>query len=165
MSLEKKNMKQVRTNSSCLLKSITSHPLQTLLEFKLDQNIGRMHLHLMTFARAIHSQKKTIKTLDSIIACKRAEVSTLEDKIQNRKRKILELEDKEGRDGRMRKRAKLSDLIDDLDSQLEEATNNADYNQGRAHTVEEEIFDLNEEVSALKMMVSDWEDNMQIPCR
>jgi polyhydroxyalkanoate synthesis regulator phasin len=114
----------------------------------------------MTFARAIHSQKKTIKTLDSIIACKRAEVSTLEDKIQNRKRKILELEDKEGRDGRMGKRAKPSDLIDDLDSQLQEATNNADYNQGSAHTVEEKIFDLKEEVSALKMMVSDWEDNM-----
>jgi hypothetical protein len=117
----------------------------------------------MTFARAIHSQKKTIKTLDNIIACKGAEASTLEDRIHNRKRKILELEDKQerdGRSGRMRKRVKLSDLMDDLDSQLEEATNNADYNQSSAHAVEEGIFDLKEEVSALKMMVSDWEDKL-----
>ena len=114
----------------------------------------------MTFARTIHSQKKTVRTLDSIIACKRVEISTLEGKLQSRKRKILDLEDKEERDERMRKRVKLSDLMHDLDSQLEEATNNADYNQSNAHIVEEGIFDLKEEISALKIMVSDWEDNL-----
>jgi hypothetical protein len=83
-----------------------------------------MHLHLMTFSRVIHSQKKTIKILDSIIAYKRAEVSALEDRIQDRKRKMIEVEDKQNRNGRMRKRVKISDLMDDLDSQLEDATNN-----------------------------------------
>jgi predicted nucleic acid-binding Zn-ribbon protein len=117
-----------------------------------------MHLHLMTFAKAIHSQKKTIKTLDTIIACKREEVSTLEDKIQNGKRKILELEDKEKRDGRMKKRVRLSDTMDDLNSQLEEANNNAEYNQSSDHAVEEGIVGLKEEIPALKLMVSEWED-------
>ena len=79
-------------------------------------------MHLMTFAKTIHSQKKTVRTLESIIACKRVEISTLAGKLQSRKRKILDLEDKEERDERMRKRVKLSDLMHDLDSQLEEAT-------------------------------------------
>jgi hypothetical protein len=37
---------------------------------------------------------------------------------------------------------------------------NADYNQSSAHAVEEGIFDLKEEVSALKLIVSDWENNL-----
>jgi hypothetical protein len=53
---------------------------------------------------------------------------------------------------------RLSGTMDDLDSQLEEANNNAEYNQSSAHAVEEGIVDLKEKISALKLMVSEWED-------
>src|SRR6266852_4347418 len=120
----------------CLLKALLAH----LLEFRLRHHLAKMYPHLMDLSRIIHSQWALIKELDSVISLKRG------------------LGGEEGNKGRPKKKAKFSVMKCDMESQLEEAERNVNYNENGACGLEEDLHDLKKEISEMKEMIYNLEN-------
>src|SRR6266852_266962 len=114
-----------------------THPLP---EFRLRQHLAKMYPHLMDLSRIIHSQWALIKELDSVISLKRG------------------LGGEEGNKERPKKKTKFSVMKCDMESQLEEAERNVNYNENGACGLEENLLDLKKEVSELKEMIYNLEN-------
>jgi len=140
----------------CLLKALLTH----LLEFRLRHHLAKMYPHLMDLSRIIHSQWALIKELDSVISLKRGLVG--EEGNEERLDSVISLKrglgGEEGNKGRPKKKAKFSVMKCDMESQLEEAERNVNYNENGACGLEEDLHDLKKEISEMKEMIYNLEN-------